>query len=180
MSESHTPQRIAVMGVTGAGKTTIAQALAAALPAANIDADELHPAVNVQKMSSGIPLDDSDREPWLEAVGHAASQHGEGAIVIACSALKRSYRDVLRRRIPGLVFVHLAPPRPVLEARLRARTDHFMPASLLASQLDTLEPLEPNKAGVTVTVTRSTADGMVAVVEQLPSLTDAAQRKHTE
>jgi gluconokinase len=146
------PLRIAVMGVAGAGKTTIGRALAAALDVTFIDADDLHPPSNVSKMSAGVPLDDDDRWPWLDVVGSAVADRSGGS-VIACSALKRRYRDALRAHAAGLLFVHLAPPPALLRARLRSRPDHFMPPSLLESQLGALEPLEADEAGVTITTT---------------------------
>jgi gluconokinase len=169
-----TPLRVAVMGVTGAGKTTIARALAVALDVAYIDADDLHPASNVKKMSAGVPLDDDDRRPWLELVGYAVAGQREGAVV-ACSALKRRYRDALRAHAPALFFVHLAPAPTVLEARLTARTDHFMPPSLLASQLDALEPLGEDEDGVTICSTGSVDEVVSAVVARLPRGGESAQ-----
>ena len=167
MSATTTPLHVAVMGVTGAGKTTIAQALAAALDVAYIDADDLHSASNVKKMFAGAPLDDEDRRPWLELVGYALAGRLEGAVV-ACSALKRRYRDALREHAPALFFVHLAPAPTVLEARLTARTDHFMPPSLLASQLDALEPLDEGEAGITIEATGSVDELVSAIVARLP------------
>ena len=155
------------MGVTGAGKTTIAQALAAALDVAYIDADDLHPASNVGKMSAGVPLDDEDRRPWLELVGYAVAGRPQGAVV-ACSALKRRYRDALREHAPELFFVHLAPSPAVLEVRLAARPDHFMPPGLLASQLDALEALEADEAGATIETTGPVDELVSAIVARLP------------
>jgi carbohydrate kinase (thermoresistant glucokinase family) len=140
--------RIVVGGVSGVGKTTIAQALAARLGAQFIDADELHPAANVRKMSAGIPLDDEDRAPWLDVVGRAlASSTG---VVVACSALRRRYRDRLRRWAPDAVIVQLVADRELLGARMMNRSGHFMPASLLDSQLELLEVLEREERGCVV------------------------------
>ena len=160
MTVAGAPLRIAVMGVAGAGKTTIGRALAAALDVAFIDADDLHPPSNVSKMSVGVPLKDDDRWPWLDVVGRALAGRAEGSVV-ACSALKRRYRDALRAHAPELLFVHLAPPPALLDARLHARPDHFMPPSLLESQLEALEPLEADEAGVTI--------GTTAPVDELVS-----------
>jgi gluconokinase len=160
------PLQVAVMGVTGAGKTTISQALAAALDVAYIDTDDLHPASNVKKMSAGVPLNDSDRQPWLDLVGYAIAGRPEG-VVVACSALKRRYRDALRAHAPALFFAHLAPSSAVLEARLDARPDHFMPTSLLESQLDALEPLEADEAGVTIETTGPVDELVSAIVARL-------------
>jgi gluconokinase len=143
------------MGVSGTGKTTVATALAEALGWTFIEGDDLHPPANIAKMSAGVPLDDDDRRPWLQAVASLqAFHHAEGiSTVLTCSALKRAYRDVLREGVPvGTVsFVHLAAPFEVLRARMESR-EHFMPASLLQSQLDTLEPLGPDEQGTVVDV----------------------------
>lgn len=138
--------RIAVMGPSGSGKSLVGASLAAALHAEFVDGDDLHPRANVAKMASGRPLDDADRAPWLDAV--AATLH-RAPVVVACSALRRTYRDRIRSQVGGVVFVELV----VSEARLRTRVsrrDHFMPASLLDSQLTTLEPLASDEAGVRV------------------------------
>ena len=126
------------MGVTASGKSALGEALAAALGAPYQDADDLHPEVNRAKMARGEPLNDVDRAPWLAAVAEWMAGHSNG--VVACSALKRAYRDRLRVGDPDARFVLLNPPEPVLRARLKERKGHFMPASLLASQLATLEP----------------------------------------
>ena len=127
---------VVVMGVSGAGKTTIGQALAAALGWPFVEADDLHPPANVAKMARGEPLDDADRAPWLEAVAARMRALDDG--VVACSALRARYRDVLRVR-PDVRFVLLDVPPALLEERLAARRGHFMPPSLLTSQLATLE-----------------------------------------
>lgn len=137
------------MGVAGAGKSTIGRALAAALGVAFVDADDLHPTSNVSKMSRGVPLQDDDRWPWLDEVGRAIVDRADGSVV-ACSALKRRYRDALRAQAPELLFAHLAPPPALIDARLHARPDHFMPATLLESQLAALEPLAEDEAGITI------------------------------
>jgi len=144
---------IVVMGVSGCGKTTVAAALADRLGVPFLDADDLHPPGNVAKMRDGLPLDDEDRRPWLAAVadwlGDQAQAGHDG--VVACSALRRAHRDVLRAA-PGtqVRFVHLNGERDTIASRLTGRGGHFMPASLLDSQLDTLEPLEPDEDGVAV------------------------------
>lgn len=154
------------MGVSGAGKTTTATALASRLGAVLLDADDLHPAANVAKMAAGVALDDDDRAPWLRAVGEAAA--GQEHVIVACSALKRSYRDLLRDAAPDLVFVLLEPSDDELARRLATREGHFMPASLLGSQLATLERLGRDEAGVTVEVSRVGLDAVVdAVIEGL-------------
>jgi gluconokinase len=128
---------VIVMGVAGAGKTTVGRALAAALGWPFVDADDLHPAANVDRMRRGQPLDDADRAPWLQAVASTIRTMKDG--VVACSALKRAYRDALRVR-DDVRFVYLVVDRAVLERRLAARRGHYMPPSLLPSQLATLEP----------------------------------------
>jgi gluconokinase len=125
------------MGVSGSGKTTVGVALAARLGLRFVDADELHPAANVEKMAAGIPLTDEDRWPWLDAVGAVLAT---GDVVVACSALRRVYRDRLRDAAPGLILVYLHGDRELLAERMGHRPGHFMPASLLDSQLATLEP----------------------------------------
>jgi gluconokinase len=127
------------MGVTGSGKSTLGQALARTLHWPFVEGDTLHPPANIAKMSAGLPLDDADRIPFLDNVARRIAC-GSGPQVIACSALKRAYRDVLRRADPQLLFVHPVLSREQLQARLRLRRDHFMPAALLDSQLHDLEP----------------------------------------
>jgi len=132
---------VVVMGVTGAGKTTVGEALAADLGWDFYDADDFHPAANKAKMHAGIALTDEDRWPWLAAIRRAIEQalaDGRGAVV-ACSALKAAYREALAGGLEGVAFVLLDGPRELLEERLQARTDHFMNPALLDSQLRTLE-----------------------------------------
>lgn len=137
--------RIIVMGVSGCGKTSVGEALAARLGIPFEDGDDLHPRANVEKMRSGRPLDDDDRWPWLDAVGRRL---GDAApLVIGCSALKRAYRDRIRARAGGAVtFVHLAGDKALISARMAARTGHYMPPSLLDSQFAALEPPGPDEA----------------------------------
>lgn len=137
------PHCIIVMGVAGAGKTTLAKALAERLDGSFLDADELHPAANVDKMRQGIPLHDGDRMPWLDAVAnHAVEHRGKPPLVIACSTLKRAYRARLMR--PKPVFVYLRGDRAAIEDRLRQRTGHYFNPKLADSQFDDLE--EPDDA----------------------------------
>ncbi|CAN5124393.1 gluconokinase [soil metagenome] len=124
------------MGVSGSGKTVVGESLAARLGIRFVDADALHPAANVAKMAAGHPLTDDDRWPWLDAVGAVLAG---GPVVVACSALKLAYRDRLRQAAPDLALVYLSAPRDVLVERMTHRT-HFMPVTLLDSQLATLEP----------------------------------------
>ena len=140
-------QHIVVMGVSGSGKTTVGELLARRLSARFIEGDELHPQSNVEKMAAGIPLDDADRKPWLEMIGRTLAEAKNEAVVIACSALKKSYRDVIRSHDPTAQFVLLDGPEKLIRERLQGRRGHFMPPSLLQSQFDTLEPLAADEAG---------------------------------
>jgi carbohydrate kinase (thermoresistant glucokinase family) len=141
---------VVVMGVSGSGKSTIATLLASRLGWDFAEGDDFHPQANVRKMAAGQPLTDADRQPWLQAVaGWIEDELRRGRSgVITCSALKRSYRDRLRR--PGVRFAYLEVSRAELERRLRARPGHFMPASLLDSQLETLQPPDPHEQAITV------------------------------
>lgn len=134
------PARIVVMGVTASGKTEVGTALGERLGYRFVDSDALHPKSNIEKMKRGEPLDDDDRAPWLDRVGETlAEANGEGGTIVACSALKRAYRDRIRRAAPDAVFVLLHADRHVLKERIESRPHHFMPPSLLDSQLNTLE-----------------------------------------
>ena len=140
------------MGVSGSGKTTLALALAEELDCAFQEGDSLHPAANLRKMSAGHPLDDDDRRPWLDAVAAwLADRRTSGRCgIVSCSALKRAYRDRLRRADPDLRFVLLHPDRDTLARRVASRRGHPFPPELLQSQLDTLEPPDPDEGVFTV------------------------------
>jgi gluconokinase len=142
-ADSHDDRRVAVvvMGVSGSGKSTIGAGIAEALRLHFVDSDELHLPRSVAKMKAGIALQDEDRWPWLDRVGALLADTGQWpkGVAVACSALKRSYRDRLRRAAPGVRFVFLDGPAALIETRLGIRTGHFMPSTLLASQLQTLE-----------------------------------------
>jgi carbohydrate kinase (thermoresistant glucokinase family) len=150
---------VVVMGVSASGKSSVGRALALRLDVPFVDADDLHPPANVAKMAAGRPLDDSDRWPWLDAVAARLAESGDadsgGGVVVACSALKRAYRDRLRSRAPETVFVHLVGSRELLASRAGAREDHFMPVSLLTSQLDTLEALGADERGLVLDVAQT-------------------------
>ncbi|WP_125609640.1 gluconokinase, GntK/IdnK-type [Specibacter cremeus] len=160
------------MGVSGCGKTTIGALVAHELGLPFIDGDSLHPVANVAKMAAGTPLDDDDRRPWLAMVGHELASTG-GGLVVACSALKRGYRDAIRAQAPGTVFVHLDGSRDVLGARLEGRSGHFMPTALLDSQLATLEPLGADESGTVVDIAARVAEVVGAAVVGLGSLRPA-------
>lgn len=144
------------MGVSAAGKSSVAAALAQRLDLPWIDADDLHPVENTVKMASGEPLTDEDRWPWLDTVANQLAASREvGGVVVACSALRRTYRNRIRTDAPESVFVHLTGSRALLTERAQRRTGHFMPSALLKSQLDALEPLEADEPGITLEVNAS-------------------------
>jgi len=146
------PRFVVVMGVSGSGKSTVALALAQRLRCEQLEGDDLHPPANVAAMAAGRPLTDADRRPWLEAIGRWIDRRAARAVgaVVTCSALRRSYRDLLRDGRPTLTFCHLTVDPAVLERRMALRSGHFMPASLLTSQLTALEPLAPDEPGIAV------------------------------
>jgi len=157
------------MGVSGSGKTTVARELAQHLGWTFAEADEFHPPENVAKMAAGVPLVDEDRWPWLADLRDwldARAAAGED-VVITCSALKRSYRDVLRGAGARVRFVHLTASPAVLAERMGLRSGHYMPASLLDSQLAALQPLEPDEDGVVVDVDAPVAQVVRAAVGAL-------------
>jgi gluconokinase len=148
------PPAILVFGVSGAGKTTVGRMLAERLGWAFLDADDLHPKANVEKMRAGVPLDDADRWPWLDAVGQwIDARAAEGrASVVACSALKRAYRERLRAGRPRLRSVYLAGAPALVAARLEQRKGHYWPASLLPTQFAALEPPTPDEHAIVVDI----------------------------
>lgn len=158
---------VVVMGVTGAGKSTVGTLLAERLGVPFRDADDFHPPANIAKMSAGQPLTDDDRWPWLDAISaHLAAHRGSGCVV-TCSALKRAYRERLRAAAPELRFVHLHGEVGLVAARQAARQGHFMPASLVASQFATLEPPAPDEGAVTLDVAEAPAALVEAAVAAL-------------
>lgn len=142
---------VVVMGVSGSGKSTVGVALAQRLGVAFEDGDDLHPAANKAKMKAGTPLDDDDRRPWLDLVGEWLAARPDGG-VLACSALKRAYRDQLRGHLPEVTWLHLAGDPSLIAERQADRPGHFMPSSLMHTQLTTLEPLEIDEGGLVVDV----------------------------
>ena len=171
------PFVLVLMGVSGCGKSTVAGLLAGRLGWAFEEGDDLHPAANVEKMASGHPLDDEDRWRWLAKVAEWIGEHidaGEPGIV-TCSALKKSYRDVLRGE--RVVFVYLAGTREQIARRLAARHGHFMPASLLDSQFDALEPPTPEENSITVEIGASAsveADEIMTCLGVIPGASTQA------
>ncbi|WIB79268.1 gluconokinase [Curtobacterium sp. MCPF17_002] len=155
------------MGVSGSGKSTVAAMVAEQLGWDFAEGDAMHPQVNVDKMHAGTPLTDEDRWPWLDVIAAWIRDHLDGGTpgVVTCSALKRSYRDVLRA--PGVVFVHVAGDGTLIEDRMTQRSGHFMPTSLLASQLATLEPPQPDEAHVTIAADRTPQEESAEVLERL-------------
>ncbi|MFF5129044.1 gluconokinase [Streptomyces syringium] len=146
------PPVVAVMGVSGTGKTTVGPLVADALGVPYAEGDDFHPPANIAKMSAGTPLDDADRAPWLDAIGAWAHGRAGRGGVVSCSALKRAYRDRLRAAAPGIVFLHLTGDRALIAERMEARKGHFMTTRLLDSQFAALEPLDADEAGVAVDV----------------------------
>ncbi|MGM7671717.1 gluconokinase [Microbacterium sp. A93] len=166
MTDENAPL-ICVMGVSAAGKTTVGIALAEQLGVPFNDADALHSDANRAKMASGTPLTDDDRWPWLETVGDRFRSRSDTGLVMACSALRRVYRDRIRSVAPDVLFVHLHGSRELLLERAQARTDHFMPAALFDSQLATLEVLDEDEAGFVVIVDREPHELVEEIVGRL-------------
>jgi len=169
------PPLVVVMGVSGSGKTTIGTLVAHELGVEFIDGDSLHPLENVQKMAAGTPLDDDDRWPWLEIVGRTLHEHGERreGLVVACSALKRAYRERIRSQAPSALFLHLDGTLEVLTRRIEGRSGHFMPAALLESQIETLEPLAQEEGGYVLNIDQPVADMVDDAVTRLRALVAA-------
>lgn len=166
------------MGVSGSGKTTLGATLGEALRLPFVDADDLHPAANKALMAAGIPLSDADRWPWLKVVAQAILQGrslGRPPIV-ACSALKRAYRDLLRAHISDLVFVYLDGSAQTIAERLMHREHEYMPASLLSSQVAALEPPDENELHITVPLKAPLSDAVDLVLAALESLAIPAHR----
>jgi gluconokinase len=164
---------IVVMGVSSSGKTTVGEDIARRLHAPFLDADKYHSAANIAKMSAGIPLADDDRWPWLEAMGKALHEAAlpKSVAVGACSALKRSYRDYLTKAAgEPVLFVYLNGSYELIDARIKARKNHFMPESLLKSQFATLEPPAPDENAIAVPIADSSDKIADQVVKKLTYL----------
>ena len=169
MGDEKSPCALVVMGVSGSGKSTIADALAGRLGWRYEDGDKFHPPGNVAKMSAGHPLTDEDRRPWLQAIAGEIDRvciAGQRA-VIACSALKRAYRDILVHGRDDVRIVFLNGTEDLIANRLAARKGHFMPAGLLASQFKTLEPPQPGERPITVSIDASVEAIVDDVIRQL-------------
>ena len=163
------PLRLVVMGVSGSGKSTIAARLAGLIGLPFVDGDDLHPRSNVEKMHAGRPLDDADRWPWLDRVAEALNGRSTrgGGVVLACSALKRSYRDRIRAGTGGAVrFAFLDVGFDEIERRLKGRVDHFMPRQLLQSQFDTLERPGPDEGDVMTIPSDAAAETIAADIAE--------------
>jgi gluconokinase len=163
---------IVVMGVSGSGKTTVARLLAERLCCSMLEADSLHSPENIRRMAAGIALKDSDRADWLACIAQriaAASRDGR-AMVVACSALKRRYRDVLRQGDPRLLFVHLTGPKRLIQQRMSLRHDHFMSPALLDSQFDALEMPDADERVISCDVAQNPATIVASVIARLPDV----------
>jgi gluconokinase len=162
------PLHIVLMGVSGSGKTTVAEQLGTALGWDYAEADVFHPQANKDKMAAGHPLDDEDRWPWLRALRDWISSENEAGhdTITTCSALKRSYRDLLREAAGRVVFVYLEGSKELLSQRLGGRKGHFMPTSLLDSQLDTLEPPTPEEDALTLSIAQSPEELAEAIIHE--------------
>ncbi|MCQ8277612.1 gluconokinase [Acetobacteraceae bacterium KSS8] len=161
---------LVIMGVSGCGKSTMAEGLHKKLGWVFQEGDALHPAANVAKMSAGIPLDDSDRAPWLASCARwIANLHARGEPgILTCSALKRAYRDTLSQGLPEVWFVYLEVPEAIIAERLAHRTNHYMPSSLLASQLRTLEVPGGDEQVIRVAANGDIDQAEQAVIDALP------------
>jgi gluconokinase len=167
---------IVVMGVSGSGKSTVAAALVDRLGWEFAEGDDFHPPANVEKMRAGIPLDDDDRWPWLRSLAAWIGEHEKAGrnVVVTCSALKRRYRDLLRDGHPSVWFAQVTADAELIRDRIEHRTGHYMPASLLDSQLDTLEPLADDEPGVQV----SGVGSPESVVSEILAALDAERGLH--
>ncbi|MGO4596632.1 gluconokinase [Terrabacter sp. 2RAF25] len=156
--QHHPPPLVVVMGVSGSGKTTVGAALAQRLRVPFADADDFHPEANIAKMSAGVPLSDDDRGPWLGIIGDWLASHADTGGVVSCSALRRAYRDVLTAAATQAYFIHLHGTPQVIATRVAGRPGHFMPAALVESQFETLEPLQSDERGSALQVDQPVDD----------------------
>lgn len=163
---------LVVMGVSGCGKSSVGRAVASALDWTFIEGDHLHPPANLEKMAAGIPLDDEDRWPWLDRIAAEAGRIDAvgGSVVVACSALKRCYRERLGRAAANVRFAHLKGDPALIQERMRQRPDHFMPPALLASQLATLEAPAPDEQVIACDIAQSVLEIASMIVEEMRRL----------
>ncbi len=171
-----TPFRVVVMGVSGCGKSTVGHLLAGRLALPFVEGDDLHSAANVAKMAAGQPLTDEDRVGWLQALSQRLQQavHQDQGVVVACSALKKAYRDVLRQGASDVLFVHLQGSTEVLAQRLQQRTAHYMPPTLLQSQLAILEPPQADETAMTLDMLMPPEQQCKQVMQYLHTLCPAS------
>jgi gluconokinase len=160
---------IVVMGVSGSGKSTVAAGLVERLGWEFAEGDDFHPPANVEKMRTGRPLDDDDRLPWLQTLAAWIGEREQAgtSVVVTCSALKRSYRDLLRDGHPSVWFAHVTVDADLLRERVEQRTGHYMPSSLLESQLATLEPLQSDEPGASISGAGAPADVVAELLDAL-------------
>jgi gluconokinase len=160
---------VIIMGVSGSGKSTLLHALTARLQWPGIDGDDLHSAANVEKMTRGIPLNDADRRPWLDAIAAEMAKWAANGTsgIVACSALSRAARDQLRAAAPGCLFVHLTAEPRLIEQRLKSRSGHFMPATLAHSQFEALEPPDQSERAFTISAGQPIIESVEQVVAEI-------------
>jgi gluconokinase len=160
---------VVVMGVSGSGKSTVAAGMVDRLGWEFAEGDDFHPPENVEKMRSGHPLDDEDRWPWLRRLADWIGEHERAgrSVVVTCSALKRTYRDLLREGHPSVWFAHVTADRELIRDRMEHRAGHYMPASLLDSQIDTLEPLQDDEPGARISGAGSPDDVVTKLITTL-------------
>lgn len=159
--------RVVVMGVSGAGKSTVGECLARRLDLEYADADEFHDPLNVATMAAGTPLTDDERWPWLEAIARWLADREQSGGVVTCSGLRRVYRDVLRSGAPDAWFLHLVGSRDLMSDRVAGRPHHFMPAALVESQFETLEPPEDDERAIDIDAAIAPDDIVDAFLEQV-------------